>query len=75
MKNSRRFVAGMSCLAMTLCIITGCTKHQTIDDGGYTYDEALKELNAFNSELTADEIPATLDHLQHQNSVGYSCGH
>ncbi|MBQ3970132.1 MAG: VWA domain-containing protein [Clostridia bacterium] len=61
MKNSRRFVAGMSCLAMTLCIITGCTKHQTIDDGGYTYDEALKELNAFNSELTADEIPATLD--------------
>ena len=42
MKNSRRFVAGMSCLAMTLCIITGCTKHQTIDDGGYTYDEAAE---------------------------------
>ena len=56
-----RITAGVTALALAMCVFTGCTKHEEGANTEYTYDEALKELNAFNAQLTPDNIQARLD--------------
>ncbi len=61
MKKLKKIVSGVICAALVVCSASGCSKTPGGTDKGYTYDEAIKELNAFNSQITADEIPAKLD--------------
>ena len=68
MKINKRMVAGITALAMAFCIISGCTEHQEAANTEYTYDEAIKELNAFNDEITVDELQPRLDIYDNESS-------
>ncbi len=61
MKQRNRINAGILAIAMALCAFSGCTKHQPGANTEYTYDEAVKELNAFNTTIKVNEISPRLD--------------
>ena len=46
---------------MVFSVFTGCTTHQQGANTEYTYDEALNELKAFNTQIKTDEIEPRLD--------------
>ena len=61
MRKIKKIIAGITCLAMTICVVSGCTKYESGTEKVYSYDEAIKELNAFNQELKAEELSPVLD--------------
>ena len=56
MKSCKRIIACLLALILTACVVSGCGEQKE-----YTYDEAVLELNAFNTKIQTDEVPATLD--------------
>ena len=51
MKNIKRILAGAMSLAMLSGIAAGCTKYESGTEKVYSYDEAIKELKAFNDQI------------------------
>ena len=67
MKNTKKIVAGVLSLAMLSGIAAGCTKYESGSEKVYSYDEAIKELKAFN-----DQIQTAARYLQERSGVGYA---
>ena len=61
MKNTKKIVAGVLSLAMLSGIAAGCTKYESGSEKVYSYDEAIKELKAFNDQIQTDEVRPQLD--------------
>lgn len=61
MKQHKRIKAAAAALAMVFSVLTGCTTHQPGANTEYTYNEALKELIAFNTKIKTDELTPRLD--------------
>lgn len=61
MKNNKRIAAGVLSLAMLAGIAAGCTKYESGTEKVYSYDEAIKELNAFNDKISTNEVKPQLD--------------
>ncbi len=61
MKKTKKMIAGFLAAALSVSALAGCTKYETGTEKVYSYDEAIKELNAFNKEIPTDEIKPTLD--------------
>ena len=60
--------------ALTLALVlsagaAGCTTYETGSEKVYTYDEAIKELKAFNSEIKTDKIKPRLDIYQSESEA------
>ena len=60
MKRIYRLTAALLSCAM-LAGAAGCTQYESGSEKVYTYDEAIKELNAFNDQIHADTIKPRLD--------------
>ncbi|MBR1483824.1 MAG: VWA domain-containing protein [Ruminococcus sp.] len=61
MKRTGRIIAGVLAMTMIAGVASGCTKYETGSEKTYTYDEAVKELKAFNDQIKTDEVKAQLD--------------
>ena len=61
MRRITKLVALLMISAILAAVIAGCSSPDKGDEKVYSYDEAMKELNAFNNQISADEVPARLD--------------
>ena len=57
----RRILAVILSVAALCCLLSGCTSYQTGTEKVYSYDEALRELSAFNNQIQAQEVKPQLD--------------
>ena len=69
MKRFKRIAAAALSCAMIAGAVTGCTTYESGSEKVYTYDEALKELNAFNDQIKTDTLKPQLDIYQTDTSV------
>ena len=60
MKRIYKLTAALLSCAM-LAGAEGCTQYESGDEKVYTYEEAIKELNAFNDQIHTDTIKPRLD--------------
>lgn len=68
MKLFRKITATALTLVMAAGA-AGCTQYETGSEKVYTYDEAIKELKAFNEQIQTDEIKPQLDIYQTDSTV------
>lgn len=61
MKMSKRIVAILTAVTLIVVALCGCGSDRDEGETVYTYDEAIKELNAFNDEIDVDTIKPHLD--------------
>ena len=60
MKRIYKLTAALLSCAM-LAGAAGCTQYESGNEKVYTYEEAIKELNAFNDQIHTDTIKPRLD--------------
>ena len=68
MRNNRRIAAGVLSLTMLAGIAAGCTKYESGNEKVYSYDEAIKELTAFNDQIKTDEVKPQLDIYKNESA-------
>ena len=68
MKRIYKLTAALLSCAM-LAGAAGCTKYESGSEKVYSYDEAIKELNAFNDQIPTDTIKPRLDIYNSETSV------
>ena len=61
MKRFKRITCGLLSLMLLAGAVTGCTKYESGSEKVYTYDEAVKELNAFQDQIQTDSVKPQLD--------------
>ena len=61
MRNCKRIIAGLLSLVLLAGAVSGCTKYESGNEKVYTYDEAIKELNAFQDQIHTDNVKPQLD--------------
>ena len=61
MRRLTKLIALLMISVILAAAVAGCTSPDKGDEKVYSYDEAIKELNAFNDQISADEVPARLD--------------
>ncbi len=61
MKLTKAILSGTLAAALLLAPLTGCTKYEEGDEKVYSYDEAITELNAFNSKINTDTKTPRMD--------------
>ena len=61
MKTFKRLIACLMAVVMSAVIVTGCTEYETGTEKVYSYDEAIKELEAFNKNINTDTVQPRLD--------------
>lgn len=57
----KRILSAVLLIVMLTCIITGCTSPDKGTEKVYSYDEAIKELNAFYDQIHTDTVKPRLD--------------
>ena len=60
MKLSKRIIAALLALTFLSCVLTACGQQKS-KEKTYTYDEAIKELNAFYDQIETDTVKPRLD--------------
>lgn len=61
MKLTKAILSGTLAAALLLAPLTGCTQYEEGSEKVYSYDEAITELNAFNSKISTDTKTPRLD--------------
>ena len=61
MKTAKKVLSVVLLLTMLVCVFTGCTSPDKGTEKVYSYDEAIKELNAFYDQIQKDNIEPHLD--------------
>lgn len=61
MKLTKAILSGTLAAALLLAPLTGCTQYEEGSEKVYSYDEAITELNAFNSKISTDAKTPRLD--------------
>ena len=61
MTTCKRILAAVLLLTFLACSFTGCTTPDRGTEKVYSYDEAIKELNAFNNKIATDTVKPRLD--------------
>ena len=61
MRTSKRITAVLLLLALTISLLTACGGEDKGTEKVYSYDEAVKELNAFNDQIETDTFKPRLD--------------
>ena len=61
MNRIKRTAALILALITVAAAVTGCTKREEGSEKVYSYDEAIKELNAFNKTIDTDVVTPRLD--------------
>lgn len=68
MKISKKIIAGLMVVFMAVGVVSGCTEYESGSEKEYSYDEAVTELNAFNDEISTDNIKPQLDIYDNESS-------
>ncbi len=68
MKKLKKITAAALALTM-LAGAAGCTNYETGSEKVYSYDEAVKELNAFNDSIKTDTVKPKLDIYQSETTT------
>ena len=68
MKRICKLTAALLSCAM-IAAAAGCTKYESGSEKVYSYDEAVKELKAFNDQIPTDEIKPRLDIYNNETEI------
>lgn len=69
MKKHKRILSAVLSLAVLAGAAAGCTKYESGSEKVYSYEEAVKELNAFNDQIKADYVEPQLDIYNTENEI------
>ena len=69
MKKHKRILCAALSLAVLAGAAAGCTKYESGSEKVYSYEEAVKELNAFNDQIKADYVEPQLDIYNTENEI------
>ena len=69
MKRFKRITCGLLSLMLLAGAVTGCTKYESGSEKVYTYDEAVKELNAFQDQIQTDSVKPQLDIYKNEEAT------
>ena len=61
MKRFKRITCGLLSLMLLAGAVSGCPQYESGNEKVYTYDEAVKELNAFQDQIQTDNVKPQLD--------------
>ena len=61
MRRFKRITAVILLITLLSAVISGCSNRDKGTEKVYTYDEAIKELNAFNDQIKVDNVKPHLD--------------
>lgn len=68
MKKFNKIFSVILIITLMATLITGCTEYKTSSEKVYSYDEAVKELNAFNTKIKTDTIDPVMDIYDEENT-------